>query len=65
MDLSVVKNLEIHEQIRLQFRAECFNTLNHPQFGLPNTSIGASNAGVVSTQQNRPRDIQFALKLLF
>ncbi len=65
MDLSIVKNFPIHEQIRLQFRAESFNTLNHPQFGLPNTSIGTSSAGVVSTQQNKPRDIQFALKLLF
>jgi hypothetical protein len=65
MDLSIIKNFVIHEQIRLQFRAESFNTLNHPQFGLPNVSIGTSSAGVISTQQNKPRDIQFALKLLF
>ena len=65
MDLSLVKNIPIHEQIRLQFRAESFNTLNHPQFDLPNTTIGTSSAGVVSTQQNKPRDLQFALKLIF
>ena len=65
MDLSIVKNFADNERFRLQFRAESFNTLNHPQFGLPNTSIGTSSAGVISTQQNKPRDIQFALKLLF
>jgi hypothetical protein len=39
--------------------------MNHPQFSLPGTSIGASSAGVISTQANLPRDIQLALKLLF
>ena len=65
LDLSLVKNIPIREQIHLQFRAESFNTLNHPQFDLPNTSIGTSSAGVISDQQNKPRDIQFALKLVF
>ncbi len=65
MDLSLIKNFTLVEGIRLQFRAESFNTLNHPQFGLPNTAIGTSSAGVISTQQNKPRDIQFALKILF
>ena len=65
MDLSLVKNIPIRERLRLQFRAESFNTMNHPQFGLPNTTIGTSSAGVISSQQNKPRDIQFAMKLLF
>ena len=65
MDLSLVKNIPIHEQIHLQFRAESFNTLNHPQFDLPNTTIGTSSAGVISDQQNKPRDLQFALKIIF
>ena len=65
MDLSLVKNIPIRERLHLQFRAESFNTMNHPQFGLPNTTIGTSSAGVISSQQNKPRDIQFAMKLLF
>ena len=65
LDVSVFKNFTLHESVKLQFRAESFNTMNHPQFSLPNTSIGASSAGVISTQANLPRDIQLALKLLF
>jgi outer membrane receptor protein involved in Fe transport len=65
LDLSIFKNFAIRESVKLQFRAESFNTMNHPQFSLPNTSIGSSSAGVIGTQANLPRDIQFAVKLLF
>ena len=65
LDFSVFKNIPIHERVHLQFRAESFNTLNHPEFGIPNTTIGAATAGVISAQNNPPRDIQFALKLIY
>lgn len=65
IDLALAKNIHLTECLRLQFRYETFNSFNHPEFGAPNTSIGAVNAGVVSTQENSPRDMQFALKLIF
>lgn len=65
LDASIFKNFTLHEKLRLQFRAESFNVANHPQFGLPNTTIGSTSAGVISTSANLPRNIQFALKLLF
>jgi hypothetical protein len=65
LDFSVFKNIPVTERFKLQFRAEAFNVLNHPLFGLPNTAIGAPAAGVISSQVNTPRDIQLALKLLF
>jgi outer membrane receptor protein involved in Fe transport len=65
VDFSVFKNIPIRERVHLQFRAESFNTLNHPEFGIPNTAIGAATAGVISAQNNPPRDIQFALKLIY
>lgn len=34
-DLSVAKNFHFGEQYRLQFRAEFFNILNHPNFANP------------------------------
>lgn len=64
-DLSVFKNTPINERIRLQFRAEAFNAFNRAQFGNPNTSINSTAFGRISSQQNSPRGIQFALKLLF
>ena len=65
LSASFFKNLEVHESIRLQFRGEFFNIFNTPQFGLPNGNINAANFGVIAAQVNTPRDVQFALKLLF
>ncbi|MGI8989447.1 MAG: carboxypeptidase regulatory-like domain-containing protein [Bryobacteraceae bacterium] len=65
LDLSVFKDIPVHERMRLQFRFEVFNVMNHPQFDFPNTSIGAPQAGVIAAQANQPRDIQLALKFLF
>ena len=43
-DLSVIKNIPIHERVRLQFRAEAFNALNHPNFDNPrDASVGSPN----------------------
>jgi hypothetical protein len=49
----------------VQVRIEAFNVLNRVQFGVPNTQVGNSNFGVVSSQANAPRQVQFALKLIF
>jgi hypothetical protein len=65
LDMSLFKEIPIHERLHLQFRAEVFNLLNHVQFDNPNTVIGSPQAGVISDQVNSPRDIQLALKLLF
>ncbi len=65
LDMSLFKEIPVFERMHLQFRAETFNLLNHPQFDNPNTVIGSPQAGVISDQVNSPRDIQLALKLLF
>jgi hypothetical protein len=49
----------------MQFRAEAFNAFNHVQFANPNTTITSNTFGRISAQQNTPRDIQLALKLMF
>jgi hypothetical protein len=64
-DFSVLKNTVLKESWTLQFRAEFFNLFNTVQFGPPATAFGVSTLGVVSSQQNQPRIIQLALKLIF
>lgn len=63
-DVSVLKNFQLTEQVRLQFRAESFNVANHANFGLPVADIASSNFGRI-IQAGRPRLMQFALKILF
>jgi hypothetical protein len=63
-DLGVSKNFLIREGIRLQFRSEFFNILNHTNFGVPNNVSTSSAFGTITTTYP-PRQIQFALKLIF
>lgn len=65
LDASMFKNFIVREPMKVQFRAEFFNVMNHPQFDFPGTAIGSPTFGVISNQANSPRDIQLALKFLF
>ncbi|HEY1948182.1 MAG TPA: carboxypeptidase regulatory-like domain-containing protein [Bryobacteraceae bacterium] len=57
--------LPFREGAMLEFRAEAFNALNHPQFAAPNLTVGASSFGQITSQANSPRQVQLALKLYF
>jgi len=78
INLAARRSFPMGEQMRLQFRAEAFNLLNHPAFGyidplLTDKTFGQAtqmlnqSLGTVSPQyqQGGPRSMQFALKLLF
>lgn len=64
-DLSAIKNFAVYRDIHLQFRLEAFNVLNKVQFGAPNTAFGSAGFGQITGQQNLPRNMQAALKILF
>jgi hypothetical protein len=70
MDVSLFKNTSLSERTSLQFRAEFFNVINHPNLGPPNATVFSSgttnaSAGLITTLANTPRQIQFGLKLMF
>jgi hypothetical protein len=62
-DFSVFKSVDLTERFRLQFRTEFFNIFNRAQFGPPGQVRGNAQFGVVSSQLNLPRLVQFALRL--
>jgi Carboxypeptidase regulatory-like domain len=73
-DFSLIKDipLSFREGTALQFRAEFFNLLNHPQFYLQGAAgtgemdvSSPSSFGVINNTVNNPRLIQFAVKLKF
>jgi Carboxypeptidase regulatory-like domain/TonB dependent receptor-like, beta-barrel/TonB-dependent Receptor Plug Domain len=72
LDFSLLKDTRLTERFSLQFRAEAFNILNHPNFANPASGIFTSltgardaNAGQITSTASDPRQIQLALKLLF
>jgi len=63
---SILKRTKINEMLDSEFRAEFFNLLNRSNFGQPNANIfAAPTAGQITTLATPPRQIQFALKLIF
>jgi hypothetical protein len=65
LDFSVFKNFRIRERATVQLRGEAFNSFNHVLFGAPNATVGSLTFGQVTSQANGPRQIQFALKVLY
>ena len=65
LDLAAFKNFQVKERFKLQFRAEFFNTLNHPVLGNPNTTFTNGNFGKILGTQTAPRVGEMGLKLLF
>jgi hypothetical protein len=76
VDFSVFKNnyiTRISEAFNIQFRAEFFNVLNHPNFQAPinNSAVlnpdgsPVSGAGTIDTTSTTSRQIQFGLKVIW
>ncbi|MGA3027447.1 MAG: carboxypeptidase regulatory-like domain-containing protein [Bryobacteraceae bacterium] len=64
VDVSLFKYFNLDETRRVQFRAECFNLLNHPNFGLPENDLESPAFGQI-LQAGPPRLLQLAVKFVF
>jgi hypothetical protein len=63
-DFSVFKNFRATQSKNIQFRAEFFNILNHPNFRLPDSDISSPTFNTIQAALP-PRVLQLALKFLF
>ena len=62
LDFSLDKDFHIREALGMQFRVESFNLLNHPNFGIPGTSIGSPAEATVASVITNARQLQFAAR---
>jgi hypothetical protein len=63
-DAALMRNVMIRERLRLQFRSEFYNLMNHANFKNPNGTLGNVNFGRITSDQG-PRTIELALRLFF
>lgn len=78
INFAVRREFPIKDNLKLQFRAEAFNILNHPNFGNIDATLGDSTFGQAQSmlntsletmaslyQQGGSRSMQFMLKVMF
>ncbi len=64
-NITLAKTTELYrERMKLEIRADFFNVFNHTEFGNPNTTIGSSLIGQITSTLS-PRVIQLAGRLTF
>ncbi len=67
-DATMQKEFPVRESMKLQFRLDIFDFLNHPNFNAPvgagRTFSSSSSFGAITGAQD-PRDMQFSLRLAF
>ena len=65
-DLAIFKNFALGGTQKLQFRAEMFNFINHPNLSGPISDItNEPTSAARSTKDGNRRDIQLALRYMF
>ncbi len=64
-DLSASKDFSLTERVRLTFRTEAFNVLNHPVFFVGDQNINSQQFGQSTTTVSQPRKLQMSLRLRF
>jgi len=64
-DVSLRREIAIHERLRVAFTLDVFNLTNAVCFAAPGTNIDSSNFGQVTTTNNLPRKLQLTARVTF
>jgi hypothetical protein len=66
LDASVARKFKISERVSTTFTAQFFNLFNHVMFNDPAVSLqNPATFGVIGSQLNTPRIVEFGLHLDF
>jgi hypothetical protein len=65
MDLALVRSFAIAERLRMEFRAESFNALNHSNWDTPNRFVNTPQFGTITEASTPGREFQLSARLSF
>ncbi|MGO9231399.1 MAG: TonB-dependent receptor domain-containing protein [Bryobacteraceae bacterium] len=64
LDATLARSFHLREKLALQFRAECFNLANHPNYNLIGRIVNDPTFGIVQNQLP-PRQVQLGVKVSY
>jgi hypothetical protein len=62
-NISLAKTIPLSTGVRVDVRAEVFNLFNRVVWGAPEQNFNSNNFGLVTSQENSPRQMQFGVKV--
>ena len=65
LDASIIKDFNAGERVKIQYRFEAFNVLNHANFGAPNLTPTNSAFATINSTSSVPRVLQQGLVVRF
>jgi hypothetical protein len=65
VDLALHRDFKIAEGVKLQFRAELFNALNHTNLGTPNRFVNTPQFGTITEAATSGRETQLNARISF
>ena len=65
MDVAITRSFALVERVRLEMRAEAFNTLNHSNWGTPNRFVNTPQFGSITEATTPGREFQLSARLSF
>jgi hypothetical protein len=69
VSLSLLRTFKVTERVKVRFGAAASNAFNHPNYGVPGTTLGTSSFGIISSLQTAdgagPRSLQVSGRLTF
>jgi hypothetical protein len=65
LDLALQREFSVTEKLRLQFRAEFFNALNHTNLGTPNRFVNTPQFGTITEAATPGREVQLGVRVSF
>lgn len=64
-DATLIKSVAVKDRVNVTFRADAKNVFNHPWFALPNTTLGSSTFGQITSTYNSARSLQLGGRISF
>ncbi len=65
LDLAIVRDFNLTERTKFQFRGEFFNALNHTNLGTPDRFVNTPQFGTITQSTTPGREIQLSARLSF